>query len=154
MKFNESISDLLKQNLIKKSRVDYKAIVEFINRAGKDLETAERNLGIDDDCAYTYAYNAMLHSGIALMNSFGYRPEIKNKHLTVIRFAGTILEENLDYLLKMYNNMRKKRHRFIYEPFTPCTKKEAQDAIKSAKEFVKEVSRFIKDNNSEEKLYF
>ncbi|MCK4529147.1 HEPN domain-containing protein [candidate division WOR-3 bacterium] len=154
MKFNESISDLLKQNLIKKSRVDYKAIVEFINRAGKDLETAERNLGIDDDCAYTYAYNAMLHSGIALMNSFGYRPEIKNKHLTVIRFAGTILEENLDYLLKMYNNMRKKRHRFIYEPFTPCTKKEAQDAIKSAKEFVKEVSRFIKDNNPEEKLYF
>ena len=154
MKFNDSISDLLKQNLIKKSRVDYKAIAEFISRAGKDLETAERNLDIDDDCSYTYAYNAMLHSGIALMNSFGYRPEIKNKHLTVIRFAGTVLDRNLDSLLKMYNNMRKKRHRFIYEPFTPCTKKEAQDAIKSAKEFVKEVSRFIKDNNPEEKLYF
>jgi len=154
MKFNESISDLLKQNLIKKGRVDFKAIAEFIKRAKKDLETAERNLGIDDDCAYTYAYNAMLHSGIALMNSHGYRPEIKNKHLTVIRFADTVLEKKLDYLLKMYNNMRKKRHRFIYEPFTLCTKKEAQDAIKSAKEFVKEISRLIKDNNPEEKFYF
>jgi len=154
MKFNENISDLLKENLIKKCRADFKAITEFINRAKKDLETAERNLGIDDDCAYTYAYNAMLHSGIALMNSHGYRPEIKNKHLTVIRFAATVAEKKLDYLLKMYNNMRKKRHRFIYEPFTPCSKKEAQDAIKSARKFVEEISKLIKDNNPDEKIYF
>jgi uncharacterized protein (UPF0332 family) len=94
MKFNDSISDLLKENLIKKGRVDFNAIIEFINRAKKDLDTAERNLGIDDDCTYNYAYNAMLHSGIALMNSYGYRPEIKNKHLTVIRFAGAVLEKS------------------------------------------------------------
>ena len=154
MKFNDSISDLLKENLIKKGRVDFNAITEFINRAKKDLDTAERNLGIDDDCTYNYAYNAMLHSGIALMNSYGYRPEIKNKHLTVIRFAGTVLEKKLDYLLKMYNNMRKKRHRFIYEPFTPCTKKEAQDAIKSATKFVKEISGLIKVNNPGRKFNF
>jgi len=154
MKFNESISDLLKENLIKKGRVDFNAITEFINRAKKDLDTAERNLGIDDECSYNYAYNAMLHSGIALMNSYGYRPEIKNKHLTVIRFSGSVLEKKLDYLLKMYNNMRKKRHRFIYEPFTPCTKKEAQDAIKSAAKFVEEISGLIKVNNPGRKFNF
>ena len=102
---------------------------------------------MDNDCAYTYAYNAMLHSGIALMNSHGYRPEIKNKHLTVIRFTGVIFTEKQNYLLKMYNNMRKKRHLFIYEPFTPCSEKEAKDALKSARTFVEEIINILLEKN-------
>jgi uncharacterized protein (UPF0332 family) len=144
MKFDDSISDLRKQNLIKKCPVDYKAISSLIKRAKKDLNTAERNLDIDEDCSFTYAYNAMLRSGIALMFSLGYRPEIKDKHLTIIRFVGAVLGKELGSLIDMYDYMRKKRHRFIYEPFTSCTKKEAEEAIESAKEFVKEISKFIK----------
>ncbi|KQC15229.1 MAG: hypothetical protein APR63_12420 [Desulfuromonas sp. SDB] len=149
MIFNNSISDLLRQNLIKPCNVDFKTIKEFINRAKKDLETSERNLKIDNDCTYTYAYNAMLHSGIALMNSQGYRPEVKNKHLTVIRFTSVIFNENQNNLLKMYNNMRKKRHLFIYEPFTPCSEKEAKDALKSARTFVEEIVNLIQEKNPE-----
>lgn len=145
MKYDDSISKLRKQNLIKKSPIDFKAITSLIKRAKKDISTAERNLDIDEDCSFNYAYNAMLRSAIALMNCLGYRPEIKDKHLTIIRFTNTILGNKLGSLIDMYDYMRKKRHRFIYEPFTPCTRKEAEEAIKSAKEFVKEISKFIKD---------
>ncbi len=82
MKFKNNIEKLLRQNLIKKSPVDYKAISNLIRRAGKDITTAKRNINIDDDCSFNYAYNAMLHTGLALMFNEGYRPEIKNKHLT------------------------------------------------------------------------
>jgi hypothetical protein len=43
-----------------------------------DLRTAKRNIDDDEECAYNYAYNAMLRSGLALMFSEGFRPEIKD----------------------------------------------------------------------------
>lgn len=154
MKFDDNVEKLKKQNLIKKCPIDYKVISSLIKRANKDLNTAERNLKIDEDCSFTYAYNAMLHSGIALMFSLGYRPEIEKKHLTIVRFVGAVLGKELRSLINMYDYMRKKRHRFIYEPFIPCTRKEAQDAIKSAKKFVKEISKIIRENNTKNKFNF
>ncbi|MBS3819441.1 hypothetical protein KGY73_08065 [bacterium] len=99
MKSSDNIADLKKQNLIKKCPVDPKAISSLIDRAYKDIETAVRNLDIDEDCAFNYAYNAMLRSGLALMNSFGYRAEIKRKHLTIIRFSSAVLGKKLSSLI-------------------------------------------------------
>jgi len=69
MIYKESKENLLKEDLIKKCPVDYKAVMNLINRAFTDLETAKRNLDDDEECAYNYAYNAMLRSGLALMFS-------------------------------------------------------------------------------------
>ena len=44
--------------------------------------------------------------------------------------------------------MRRKRHRFIYEPDIPCSKKEAEDAIKTAEEFVDTIRDLIKQKKS------
>jgi len=35
-----------------------------------------------------------------------------------------------------YDFMRRKRHRFIYEPDIPCSRKEAEDVLKTAGEFI------------------
>ena len=40
---------------------------------------------------FNYAYNGMLRCGLALMFSEGFRPDIKDKHLTIVRFASSIL---------------------------------------------------------------
>jgi len=40
--------------------------------------------------------------------------------------------------------MRRKHHRFIYEPGIPCTQREATHSISVAEEFVQKVSRLIK----------
>jgi len=84
MIYKDSKGNLLKEGLTKKSPIDWKAIKNLIKRAYTDIETAKRNIDDDEECTYTYAYNAMLHLGLALMTSYGFRPEIKDKHLTQI----------------------------------------------------------------------
>lgn len=150
----ESKGNLLEQGLIKKCPVDYKAIAHLINRAYADLETARRNIKDDEECAYNYAYNAMLRSGLALMFCKGFRPEIKDKHLTIVRFASLILGDRFKRLINDYDFMRKKRNRFIYEPDIPCSIKEAKDAIKTAEEFVDKISKLIKKKDPQKEFNF
>jgi len=106
MIYKESIAALLKEGVIKKCPIDYKAITNLINRAYTDLKTARRNLDDDEECAYNYAYNAMLRSGMALMASEGFRPEIKDKHLTIVKFASSILGDRFKALVNNYDFMR------------------------------------------------
>ena len=53
----------------------------------------------------------------------------------------TLLREGV---INNYDFMRRKRNRFIYEPDIPCSKKEAEDAIKTAQEFVEIISKHIR----------
>ncbi len=140
MIYKETKEGLIKEGLLKKCPVDHKAITSLLKRSFKDLKTARRNLEIDEECAFNYAYTGMLRSGLALMFSEGFRPEIKDKHLTIVRFAGAVLGEDFKRLINDYDFMRKKRNRFIYEPEAPCTLKEAKDAIKAAEEFIDKIS--------------
>ena len=154
MIYKYSKEHLLRQGLIKKCTIDYKAIRNLIKRASVDLKTAKRNLANDEECAYNYAYNAMLRSGLALMFSEGFRPEIKNKHLTIVTFAGAILGEKFKKLINDYDFMRKKRNRFVYEPDIPCSMKEAKDAIKTAEEFSTKISQLIREKSPQKEFKF
>jgi len=154
MIYKESKENLLKQGLTKKCPVDWRAINNLMKRAYTDLRTAKRNIDDDEECAYNYAYNAMLRSGLALMFSQGFRPEIKDKHLTVVKFVSSILGSKFKKVINDYDFMRRKRHRFIYEPDIPCSRKEAEDALKTAKEFVDIISRLIKDGNPQREFDF
>jgi uncharacterized protein (UPF0332 family) len=147
MIYEDSKENLLKQGLIKRCPVDWKAVNNLIKRAYTDLKTAERNISDDEECAYNYAYNAMLRSGLALMFSTGFRPEIKDKHLTIVKFASSILGIKLRKIINDYDFMRRKRHRFVYEPDIPCSGKEASDALRTAKKFVDTISKMIKTKN-------
>ena len=154
MIYRDLKENLLKEGVIKKCPVDYKAIANLIKRAHIDLKTAKRNMDDDQECAYNYAYNAMLRSGLALMFSEGFRPEIKDKHLTIVRFASSVLGDEFRILINDYDFMRKKRNRFIYEPDIPCSMKEAKDAIKTAEEFVDKISKLIREKNPQKEIKF
>lgn len=154
MIYKESNENLLKQGLMKKCPVDWRAINNLMKRAYTDLRTAKRNIDDDEECAYNYAYNAMLRSGLALMFSQGFRPEIKDKHLTVVKFVSSLLGSKFKNVINDYDFMRRKRHRFIYEPDIPCSKKEAEDALKTAKEFVNIIGKLIKEGNPKTEFDF
>lgn len=154
MIYKRSKENLLKQGFIKKCPIDYRAIKNLIKRAYIDLKTAKRNLTLDGECSYNYAYNALLRSGLALMFSKGFRPEIKNKHLTVVTFAGLVLGYEFKTLINDYDFMRKKRNRFIYEPDIPCSQKEAKDAIKTAEEFVEKIAELIRKESPQREFDF
>ena len=154
MIYKESKENLLKQGLMKKCPVDWRAINNLMKRAYTDLRTAKRNIDDDEECAYSYAYNAMLRSGLALMFSQGFRPEIRDKHLTVVRFVSSLLGSKFKKVINDYDFMRRKRHRFIYEPDIPCSRKEAEDALKTAKEFVDIIGKLIKEGNPQREFDF
>ncbi|MFH1492502.1 MAG: HEPN domain-containing protein [Candidatus Omnitrophota bacterium] len=154
MIYKESKEKLLKENLIKKCPIDNKAVLNLIKRAYVDLKTAKRNLDEDEECAFNYAYNAMLRSGLALMFSEGFRPDIKDKHLTAVRFASSILGEEFKTLINDYDFMRKKRNRFIYELDIPCSIKEAKDALKTAEEFVDKIYKLIRETLPQKEFNF
>lgn len=147
MIYKESKKYLLKEGLIKKCPRDSNSIMNLLKRAFIDLETAERNIAQDEECANNYAYTAMLRAGLALMLSDGFRPEIKDKHLTVVRFVSSIVGEKCKRIVNDFDFMRRKRHRFIYEPGIPCSKKEAQDALRIAGKLVNVISNLIKEKS-------
>ena len=154
MIYKESKEDLLRQGLIKTCPVDWKAINNLMRRAYADLETAERNLDDDPECSYHCAYNGMLRSGLALMLSEGLRPEIKDKHLTIVKFASSKIGDRFRKVINDYDFMRRKRNRFIYEPDIPCSATEAENAIKTAKRFVEMISQLIKKRKPQMELDF
>lgn len=154
MIYSESKEELLKQGLIKTCPIDWKAIESLLRRAYTDLLTAQRNLNDDPECAYNYAYNAMLRSGLALMLSAGLRPEIKDKHLTVIKYTSSALGNEFSKIINDYDFMRRKRHRFIYEPDIPCSTIEAENALKTANKFADRISRLMKKKNPQMELNF
>jgi uncharacterized protein (UPF0332 family) len=144
MDYRETAEDLLKEGLIKKCPADEKAILNLIKRASKDIQTARRNLSEDADCAY---YNSMLRSGLALMMAEGFRPEVKDKHLTIVKFVSVALGKEHKRLLNDYDSMRRKRHRLVYEPDIPCSQEEARQAIQSAKNFIDEICTLLRKKN-------
>ena len=144
MIYKDSKEDLVKQGLIKACPVDWNAVNSLMKRAHVDLATAQRNEDDDPECAHNYAYNAMMRSGLALMFSHGFRPEIKDKHQTIVKFVGSTVGEKLNGIVNDYDFMRRKRHRFIYEPDIPCSLLEAENAIKTAVAFVAMMSDLIK----------
>lgn len=146
-KYKETINSLLKSGSIKECPIDYKVINSLIRRSTTDIETSKRNLEIDNDCSYNYAYNAILHAGLALMESRGFRPEIKEKHVTIVKFVNVIMGNNFTELINNYDFMRRKRHIFIYEPNFPCSKFESEQAIDTAIKLVNATKKNIKEYN-------
>ncbi|MCK5347503.1 MAG: hypothetical protein KAR20_29035 [Candidatus Heimdallarchaeota archaeon] len=154
MIYEDSIKTLLSQSLIKQSPVDHKATINLIKRVRADLKTAHRNLPEDQECAFNYAYNAMLRLGLALMFCNGFRPEIKNKHQTIVKYVNAVLGDGYRDLINDYDFMRRKRNRFIYEPDIPCSMKQAEDAIKTAGEFQKQILKIIKEQMPQKEFNF
>jgi len=152
MRYKDSKEGLIKEGVIKRCPVDFRAIGNLLKRSYTDLKTAKRNLKSDEECAYTYAYNGMLRAGLALMFSEGFRPDIRDKHKTVVRFASCSMGEEYSKILNDYDYMRKKRNKLIYEPDLPCSRKEAEGAIKTAEVFSEKVAKLLKEKNPQKEL--
>jgi len=73
----------------------------------------------------------------------GLRPDIKDKHQTVVRFVAASLDIKMNPLITDYNIMRRKRNRFIYEPDVPCSKSEAEFSLDVARRLVEHIKGIL-----------
>jgi len=148
MQFDE----LENKGLIRRTKINFKQIYNFLSRSRQDLQTSKFNLSIDEAWSYAIAYHAMLRAGRSLMMSFGYRPLGKDQHATVVRFVSIVFGNEIKDLIHKFDRMRRKRHDFIYEPNRPIPRQEAEQAIADAEELVKQIWNVVKNKDPQKDL--
>lgn len=127
---------LLKQGRIKNYDASEQEIQRLLEIASRDLSTARSIVSIDPDWAYNISYNAMLQSSRALMLRMGFRPRGSAQHATVVQFVNkTIGKEHKD-LTALFDQMRRKRNRAVYETAKLVGEKETIETLSLAHDFV------------------
>jgi len=95
----------------------------------------------------------MIKGSIGLMLSYGIRPRIgPGYHKIIIKFSGKILGRQFKSLIRTFDQMRKKRNRFIYEVSTFISEKEAKDAIRIADKYLNIIESIVQKKNPQKKL--
>jgi len=135
--------NLLKTNRIKPYQANQYEISQLLQLASRDLSTATRNLAEAPDWAYSIAYNSILQAGRALMFSEGYRPRGSEQHATVVEFVEERMGPAYAAQVRLFDQMRRKRHRVIYEVAGLISQKEAEQVIAFASEFVGKITKSI-----------
>lgn len=154
MDYRDTVKIMLNRGLIKKQKIDFSHIEALLLRAQKDIITAEANLKIDEEVTYNYAYLAMLRCGRSIVFMKEYRSVDGQQHKTIIELSGEILGEEFKSIVKKFDRMRRKRNQFTYDPFFPVSKIEAENALKTAEEFVKIVLKLIQKENPQLRFSF
>ena len=73
----------------------------------------------------------------------GYRPRGSEQHATVVEYVEERLGSAYESQVRLFDQMRRKRHRVIYEVAGLVSKKESEQAIAFAKEFVEKITEII-----------
>ncbi|MBW6472322.1 MAG: hypothetical protein K0B14_04285 [Anaerolineaceae bacterium] len=73
----------------------------------------------------------------------GYRPRGADQHATVVEFIEERLGKEYFDQVRLFDQMRRKRHKIIYEVAGLISKKEAEQAVNFAKKFVDEITVII-----------
>ena len=89
------------------------------------------------------AYNAVLQACRALILSEGYRPRGGEQHATVVAFVEERLGLSFATQVHRLDQMRRKRHRVIYDVSGLIGKAEAEQAITFAHDFLEQLQSII-----------
>ncbi len=131
------LEELLNNGMLEKFESAPELVEQSLQSAEKDLKAAKDVFGTNNfDWAYVIAYNAMLQAGRSFMFNSGYRPKGENKHVAVVNFASAEMPMKAIPLVNLFNKMRERRHKLVYEVRDTVSESEADGAIKKAEEFI------------------
>ena len=131
-----AIDDLLASRQIHKVAVSKADVLAALERAKRDLNTAEKMLDIDNDWVFSISYNAVLQASRAIMFAQGYRPASHESHKNTFAFMLATADEAQKPLISFFDRMRVKRHRATYEAAGMVTETEARTLFAKAKDYV------------------
>ncbi len=110
----------------------------------RDLSSARRLLAEDRVWAFAIAYNAVLQAGRALMLREGYRPTTgEGGHVAVIRFCEEFFGPRYQEEMELFDRMRVRRNRVVYDVSGSVSRLEAEEAFTFAEEFVARVRELV-----------
>ncbi len=140
-----SLEKLLKEGTIQKVTPDKKQALQIFAIARRDITAAKKMLEAESyDWCLAISYNSMLQAGRSLMFLKGYKPASEYKHVAVVEFVHEAFGKELtDRMIDIFDRMRKKRHKILYDIVYKVTQEEAEQAIKWAEEFVQKVKPIL-----------
>ena len=130
---------LLQQRRIRPYRAKPQEIERLLQVAARDLATADKLLSEDTDWAFNIVYNALLQAARALVLHEGFRPRGAGQHWTIVEFCREALGPEYRQHVALFDQMRRKRHRLVYEMVGLVSRQEAEQALAFAREFVEEL---------------
>lgn len=136
--------DLLRKGLIKRVDQSPSASKSRMDLAKRDIKAARIMMPNDRDWAFSMAYNAILQATRALMFAKGFRPGTgEGQHKVAVEFAEITLGEKFRDEIYIFDKMRSKRHRVVYDISGLVSQEEARQAFEFAVKFVKTVEEVI-----------
>ena len=153
MNLRNYLKNLVKRGFLKKEEIGIDQIRALLSGASKNILSAQKNLEIDEETCYTMAYNSMIKVARALLFLQGLRPDDGQQHKTTVDVAGKILGAEFKNLINQFDNMRKKRNVFTYDPLAPLSYEETKNATETAKSFYNKVQKFLEKTNPQKKLF-
>lgn len=146
-------SDLVSTGSLKiEPRVGFDQVERLISRSRVDIEKAIKLLGEDLPTAMDLVYKSMFHASNALIRSQGFRPGHFQQHKGVVEAVNRTLGEDVNGLVKSFDNLRKTRNEFEYQAIFHSSSSEIKSAIERATELLERISKHIDKNNPQIKL--
>ncbi|HNT60849.1 MAG TPA: HEPN domain-containing protein [Candidatus Bilamarchaeaceae archaeon] len=113
--------------------------------AERDLKAAADSLSSGNfDWVYAISYNAMLQAGRGLMFFRGFRPKGNQGHISVVKFVASEIPLESYSLASIFDRMRMKRHKVLYEHMDVVTREEAERALENARKFVGKIKSMLR----------
>ena len=136
---------LVNKGMIKRFPASTTQAESRIKLAKRDIKAAKAMISIDRDWAFSMAYNAILQATRALMFAKGFRPATgEGQHKAAVEFAEITLKEKFRDEIYIFDKMRSKRHRVIYDALGLISIEEAKQAFEFSVKFVKEIENVLK----------
>ena len=134
---------LLSEGRIKKQSPKLGAVRDLLSLAERDARVAARTLEVDTDWTLNIAYNSVLQASRAFMLKEGYRPRGPDQHATVVRFLKEALGQKLPGEIATFDQMRRKRHRAVYDTAGRIGATEAEQAASFARDYLGNIRELI-----------
>lgn len=118
-------------------KTDWAQIERFLANAEKKLATAGKILAFDEEACLQQAYEAMMKASLAFIFSHGSRARsLPGHHIAIIEFAEMHLGKEHAGLLAVFDHLRRKRNAALYDDSGFISRQDAEEALKSAREFI------------------
>jgi uncharacterized protein (UPF0332 family) len=118
--------------------VDWLQIERFLASADKKLTSARKILAFDEEACLQQAYEAMLKASLGFMFSHGFRARSQpGHHMAIIDFVRSHIDKRHAGLLVVFDRLRRKRNLALYDDTGFVSKRDAEQALQSARDYLK-----------------
>lgn len=142
----------VKRGLLKKVKPHFGQIRDQLQRAHRDIQTAETIRVEDPLWATTIIYQALLRAARALLFSCGYLTIDGAQHKTAVEVAGLLLGDEFEGNILLFNKLRKGRNLFFYESEGYENEEDVVVALNVAETLLPAITKHIDRNDPQKKL--